>query len=208
MNRRSQFPGWPVRMPQALRMEILSEVDRNPRISSKEIAMNIIGRNHKMAIFFFRKRVGDTFSPQELYEIYTSDNEKEAKRLYNKYIQGPGRLEFDPGVINRVKSSLNRTHAPDNPGTAIYGAAGLGYILERDLTPQSAAQYLYPRFKQQQHEAMHTKHAINIIIDRADTPERRKVADMLRIHANRAVIYNRLKGCADGLRLHYLQSSR
>ena len=108
------------------------------------------------------------------------------------------------GNLNHMKTWLNKNYAPDHPGSAIYGASGLGYVLERDLNANRASRFMFPRFKQQQHECMHMQHAIKVVQSGANTPERRKVAQILGVHANQAVNYPRLKNCADGLRREFI----
>jgi hypothetical protein len=189
------------KFPKELRFAILNEIVKHPEISSTQIMMNLIGKDHRNAIFFYRKPLGDSFSLDDLYTIFKAGNKKEAKELYHKLIKNnTGNYELNPGVITYTKTWLNKNNAPKNPGTAIYGATGLGYVIEKDLNPNRAARWLYPRFRQQQHECMHTLNAIKVINRGADSPERKKVATLLLTHGARAVVYKRIKACGDGLR--------
>lgn len=188
-----------------LRYAVLKIIKKFPEISSVGIIMMLIGQNYRNAIFFYTKPIGNTFILDDLYKIYTAKTDSEAKRLYLKLIKNRGgELSLNPGVINRIKTWLNRNHAPEHPEDAIYGASQLGYVVESALTPNLAAKWLRPRLSQQQHECMHTRKAIEVISEGADSPERRKVADLLKIHSIKAVVYNRIKACNDGLKYQYL----
>jgi len=199
----------PVRpkFPKELRFEIHRRIEANPEISSRLLHDGIVRKDARNIIFLWKKPVRLTMTLDDMLTVYMAPNAKEADRLLKKLIRDrSGEYEFSPSVITNTKTWLNKNFASKEgkPGEAVYGASGLGYVLEKHMTPNRAVRWLYPRIAQQRHENIAANTCVNIIEQHADSPERRNVAKYLRAQASGGMQYKRLKVIHDGLKHHYL----
>lgn len=194
--------------PKAMRFNILKRIGRRPEISSSKLIDDIIRKDARDVVFFWSSPVYLTMTLEDQMRVYQAKSPAEADRIFKKCVRDrSGEYAVNPAIITRTKTWLNKNHAAKgNPDDAVYGASGLGYVLQMHMNANRSARWLYPRLKQQQHEMIAANHCVDIIEQQADSHERTVVATLLRTHANMSFQHKRLKNINKGLKAHYLQN--
>jgi len=187
-----------------LRLRVYQEIINHPEIGAREIIENLIQEDPGRVVFFFSNKVGKTLTLEEQMVIYRCRTFSEKRKLYKKLIRNRlDEFSMNLAVISRIKTWLNKNHAPETIHGAVYGATGLGYVVERALTMNRAARWMYPRLRQMQHECLAWNTAA-ARLDRSDSPERKRVSEAVRAWVVRSMVYREIKDNTDGIRDQFL----
>lgn len=187
------------RTPEELILAYGRTVKDHSNIGQINVLEMLIDQDPRFAKYIYKREVKATLTKSDMEKISNCKTPENARSLYKKLLkQRPGEYCIDPSVATRLKNMSNKR------GCIIYGAHGLGYVHEDDLTEEDAAKFLRNQIRTLQGNTELINGAINTIETQSSTDEQLKVVKDLKLWSRKSLDYDFLKSVGDRLESEFL----